>query len=43
MAFRADQFFRVEILLGRQLYCRPQEMPGIQGWQYNCHPNTTEN
>jgi hypothetical protein len=40
---RANQFFKVEILLGRQLYCRPQEMPAIQGWQCNCHPNTAEN
>jgi hypothetical protein len=39
---RANQFFKVEILLGRQLYCRPQGMPAIQGWQYNCRPNTAK-
>jgi hypothetical protein len=40
---RADQFFKMECLLGWQLYCHPRKTPAIQGWQYNCHPNVVKN
>jgi hypothetical protein len=40
---RADQFFNMGCLLGRQLYCHPRKTLAIQGWQHNCHPNAVEN
>ena len=43
MPLRADQYFKLECLLGWQLHCHPQETPAVRGRQYNCRPNTTEN
>jgi hypothetical protein len=40
---RANQFFKMEKLLGWQLYCHPWKTPLFKGWQYNCHPNIVEN